>query len=142
MKIKLKVSKKLKSELKGKAESNSVERKVYIQNLLEKHIGDNKSIWENKIEGYAEFLLEREEKLSALKIELDENEEMSAKEKGSILKEFYKENKFFRTEINKNKKLENIIINLDDELYYALNILADNKELSIENYTVELLIYN
>ena len=139
MKIKLKVSKTLKRKLKLNADEKSLDRKVFIKESLLKHIEEKKDEWSKRIDGYEVFINSRTENLKLLKEELADNEEISDYEKQKTLKAFYKEHFMFLTVINKNRKLENIIVDLEEEAFYALQILAENKEQTIETYTTDLL---
>lgn len=139
MKLKLKVTKNLKKNLKDLSNKVELERKDYVKAEVLSHIKENKKDWCERIDGYAEFLENRSKNLENLKAELAEDLEISSKEKQARLRNFYKENLMFDRPTNKNKKLENIIIDLDEHDYYALQILSENKEMTIEDYTVEVL---
>ncbi len=139
MKLKLKVPKTLKRNLKESAQKKSIERKVFVKEQILELIESKRSVWESKIDGYEEFLKDRDLRLNQLKQSLEEDEEKTIHEKRDILKNFYYEQKIFRYVLNKNRKLENIIIDLEDNEYYAIQILADDKEEAIETYVVDFL---
>ncbi len=139
MKLKLKVPKTLKRNLKEIAQKKSIERKDYVKEQLLELIESKRSIWESRIDTYEEFLNERDSRLIKLKESLEEDEEKTVYEKRDILKNFYYDEKIFRYVQNKNRKLENIIIDLKDNEYYAIQILADDQEEAIESYVVNFL---
>lgn len=138
MKLKLKVSKSLKRNLKKIAENHSVERKEYLLNAFKALLEANKEIWTGNIETYIETLKERENALESLKTSLLESD-ISQDEKRDIMLKFYTDNKMYKTFNNKNKKLENIIIDFQDEDFYALKLIAENHSKTVEDYSVEFL---
>lgn len=139
MKLKLKVSKTLKRNLKELANAKSLDRKAFIKDAVLNHVNVNKEKWIDRIEGYDAFVITRVEELEKLRQELSENLELSNHEKQQTLIKFYKDNYMFIKAINRSKKQENIIIDLDEQTYYAMQILAENNEQTIETYTVEFL---
>jgi len=138
MKLKLKVSKALKRELKVLASKKEMERPDFVITLLQTYIDDNKSVWEDKIKTYASFLVDREKNLEKLKLELEESDK-TIEEQRSELKAFYTANKMYRAYDSQKRKFENIIISINEEQYFALMIIADKNETTIESNTVSYL---
>lgn len=139
MKLKLKVSKTLKRDLKIKATSLNIERKEYVFNELMNYINTKNDLWKDKIDGYAEFVENRNAKLVELKISLEENDEMSSIDKRTILINYYIENKMYRDIISKNRKLENIIIDLSEEDYNKAALISEYNGKTIESNTIDFL---
>lgn len=137
MKLKLKVSKSLKRDLKLKAVKVDQERTEFILKHLLDHIESNDQIWSGKIEAYLEILKERDLGLIALKESF--TEETLLEDQRHALKAYYADHKMYRHIISKQKKLENIILTLNDESYYALRMMAEEKEMPIEAYTLQYL---
>jgi len=140
MKLKLKLTKTLKRQLKESAVKQDLERNEYVIKELLNHIESKKSIWENKVEGYAEFLVSREENLLKLK-ESFEDSDIPLEEQRLRLKKYYNDNHMYREYTNKNRKLENLILNLEENQYYALQIIADDSQMTLESYAVTFLNY-
>jgi len=138
MKLKLKVAKELKRELKVLAKKMDQERPDYVINELKKLIEEKKELWLGKVETYPELLIERKDNLAELRVELEESEK-SVEEQRAILKVYYKEHHMYLDYDGKNRKFENLILSLEEEEYYALNIIADNNERTIEAFVVEYL---
>jgi len=136
MKLKLKVSKNLKRDLRKLAEGQDVERMVYILNAIEKHLEDNSTIWKPYVDDYPALLEKRQLELIALKESLEEEEDSF---KRVAMKEFYQENHMYVDLMNKQRKFENLIIPLSEQLYYGLCLLAEDKKMTVERFTVELL---
>lgn len=137
MKLKLKVTKTLKRTLKIQAGGQEMERIDFIMACLTEHLRTNEKLWANKIESYKNLLIERQEGLKTLKDSF--TDETPIEEKRERLKNYYKEHKMYRDIHSKNKKMENIILNLDENHYYGLMILAESRELTIEAYTINYL---
>lgn len=138
MKLKLKVSKVLKRDLKVLAKKEEMERPDYVLSLLQTYISENKDVWQDKIDGYESFLSQREERLEKLKEELDLSDK-TIEEQRSELKAFYVNNHMYRAYDSQKRKFENIIVSLTDHDYYALMIIADKHETTIEVNTVAYL---
>lgn len=138
MKLKLKVVKVLKRELKVMAKKEDQERPDYIVNELKKLIEDKKDLWLDKVETYPALLIERQNNLAKLREELEESEK-SVEEQREILKVYYEAHHMYLDYDSKNRKFENLILNLEDTDYYALNIIADNNQRTIESFTVDYL---
>jgi len=136
MKLKLKVSKNLKRDLRKLAEGQEIERMTYILNTIEKHLEDNSTIWKPHIDEYPALLEKRQLELVSLKESLEEEEDST---KRATLKKFYQENHMYVDFISRQRKFENIIIPLSEQSYYGLCLLAEDKKMTVERFTVELL---
>lgn len=133
MKIKLKISKQLKRELKEQATALEVERTIFVVQELKKWADQNKESWENLVETYPSFVETREADYETLKEKLV-SEEADSKDTTDQLRAFRIEHKMFPYIKSKNKKNENLILNVEEELYYALQILAELNNMCVENY--------
>lgn len=134
MKLKLKVSKKVKKDLKDIASKAEIERNEFVLKSFVNYIASHEDEWVNLVDGYPEFIVNRAKNLESLKEQLTENESITKEEQMSTLKAFYKDNKMFLPVVGKQKKLENIIVHLDEKMYYALQILAENRGMVIEDF--------
>ena len=136
MKLKLKVSKNLKRDLRKEAEKKDIERMDYILNIISDHLNETKDIWAAHVEAYPSLLEERQVALAALKERLvDEEDDI----KRQTLKAFYQENHMYIDFVNRQRKFENLIIPLEENDYYGLCLLAENKKMTVERFTVDLL---
>lgn len=106
-------------------------------NALEEHKVD----WHDKVDSYPEVLLKREEALKKLKNELEESD-LDDHRKKDIIKKFYKDNHYYIDFVNRNRKLENLIIPLTETAYYGLCLLAEKNGVTLEKYTSQLLIHH
>lgn len=113
MKIKLNVTKDLKRNLKIKAEEKEIERNDYIYEIINNFVKENENVWVSKIESIIKNETEEEELLHETKA-----------------KEAMKKTR---------KKLQPIILNVDEKTYYALEILAETEEKSKEDLIVKML---
>lgn len=138
MKLKLKIAKQLKRQLKVLSEKAQKERVDYVREFLLNHLQENKVDWDDKVKDYPQVLIKREEALKLLKEELEESDKEPDKKK-AIMKAFYKDNHYYLDFVNKNRKLENLIIPLEDESYYGLRILAEKQCVTVEKYTTQLI---
>lgn len=136
MKIKLKVTKTMKRTLKIQAEKQLLERVDYTIALLKTHLSACESLWQAEVKEYPDVLKAREEALIALKATLEDAE---PSERASQLKLFYEENHYYRDFTNKNRKLENLILPVDDDVFYGLSILAEKNAMTLHRYVVDLL---
>jgi len=112
MKIKLNVTKDLKRDLKLKAKEKELERNDYIYEIINNFVKEKESVWASKIEGIIK---------NANSDEIS-NED---KAKGSMKKT--------------TKKLQPIILNVDEKTYYALSIVAKKMKKPKEDLMVNLL---
>ncbi|MCH4890924.1 hypothetical protein EZV73_25310 [Acidaminobacter sp. JC074] len=136
MKLKLKVSKNLKRDLRKEAEKKDMERMDYVLNIIREHLDETKDIWEAYVEAYPSLLEKRQIALAELKEKLvDEADDI----KRQTLKAFYQENHMYIDFVNRQRKFENLIIPLEDDVYYGLCLLGENKKMTVERFTVELL---
>jgi|LGVE01.1.fsa_nt_gb predicted HicB family RNase H-like nuclease len=140
MKLKLKVSKTLKKSLKIKAEANELERNNYVIGLLQTLVDENKSLWVDQVEAYPELVAERQQGLEALKESF--TEEISINEQRAQLKAYYTENHLYINIYSTKKKFENLMLPLEDNVYYALCILGEADKLSVEHFVIAHLSKN
>jgi hypothetical protein len=112
MKIKINVTKDLKRELKLLAANDDVERIDYIYNLIASYIKKKEAVWIEKIDNV---------------IEVSEKNEIAGEEKA-------KQNMQKTT-----KKLQPIILNVDERTFYALAIIAKKGKKTKEQLIINLL---
>lgn len=138
MKLKLKVTKTLKRALKEKAIEASMERVDFIHQVIMDHINAQKYLWEKDVATYPTLLMDRQKGLEDLKETLEESD-LSKEVQLARLKAYYKEHHMYRVFYSKKRKFENIIIHLDDEIYFALCLIGEANMQAVETYTVNLL---
>jgi len=139
MKLKLKITKHLKRQLKINASKMDQERTNYVLELLKQHITDNSSVWTSKVETYPQLLIDRKEGLEVLKASF--TEDMPIEEQRAQLKEYYVTHHMYVNYYNKNKKYENLILTLEDNDYYALCLIGESKQESVEKYVADFLTH-
>ena len=138
MKLKLKLSKTLKRQLKEQAALKEMERNDYVISVIKEHIQSKKELWQDTVEDYPAILEKRQSDLILLK-ESHEEKELPIEEIRAELKAFYNENHMYLDFENKNRKFENLILQLDETDYYALKIIADDSKVTLESYSVTFL---
>lgn len=138
MKLKLKLSKTLKRQLKEQAALKEIDRVEYVLSVLKEHIQSKKELWQETVESYPALLEKRQSDLVLLKETLEEKD-IPLEEKRAELKAFYSENHMYLDFKNKNRKFENLILQLDETDYYALKIIADDSKVTLESYAVTFL---
>jgi len=138
MKLKLKLSKTLKRQLKEQAALKEMERNDYVISVIKEHIQSKKELWQDTVEDYPAILEKRQSDLILLK-ESHEEKELPVEERRAELKAFYSENHMYLDFENKNRKFENLILQLDETDYYALKIIADDSKVTLESYSVTFL---
>lgn len=112
MKIKLNVTKDLKRDLKQKAKEKELERNDYIYEVINNFVKEKETVWVSKIEGI---------------IKNANSDEISNEDKA-------------RDGMKKTtKKLQPIILNVDERTYYALAIVSKKSKKSKEDLLVNLL---
>jgi len=112
MKIKLNVTKDLKRELKLKAEKKDLERNAFIYEIIEAYIKENEDLWLSEVDQL---------------IEIANADETSVEDKA-------------KKQMKKTtKKQQPIILNVEERTYYAIGIIAKEKNLSREELLIDLL---
>lgn len=139
MKLRLKISKQLKRQLKISA--GEIERTDYVLDILKNYVSEHKPVNENDIASYKQFLEEREQGLMDLQAAQDQDEETSIDEKRKVLKAYYEAHHMYRTFYSNKRKYENLTLHMDEALYYPLMMLADEHKTTLENF-VENLIHH
>jgi hypothetical protein len=139
MKVKLKVTKTTKRNLKIKAIENKMTRKDYVKQLFIDHIEGHEDLWGDKINGYKESYEKKSLALNELLQYQLKNKEATRNENVEALRDFYKKNNIHMYNLPKNSIYENIIFRLTEEQYFALHILADLKNMALENYAEDLV---
>lgn len=141
MKLKLKVSKDTKRALKLRAIEHKMSRTDYVLYNLQEHIKAKKDLWDGKIETYKTTYEKRAKLLENLLIDQRNDKETPHSEKVDALRAFYDTHQIFMHVQSKNAQQENIIIRVTEDAFYALQILADEDKMSIENYAEKILQY-
>jgi len=112
MKIKLNVTKDLKRELKLKAEKKDLERNAFIYEIIEAYIKENEDLWLSEVDQL---------------IEIANADETSVEDKA-------------KKQMKKTtKKQQPIILKVEERTYYAIGIIAKEKNLSREELLIDLL---
>ena len=112
MKIKLNVTKDLKRELKLKAEKKDLERNAFIYEIIEAYIKENEDLWLSEVDQL---------------IEIANADETSVEDKAKMQMK------------KTTKKQQPIILNVEERTYYAIGIIAKEKNLSREELLIDLL---
>lgn len=112
MKIKLNVTKDMKRALKKQAEAKDIERNEYIYQAIAAYVEEHAKLWEGEIDKILETA-----KLDGV--------DLSEKAKSAMKKTV--------------KKMQPIILNVDEKTYYALGIIASDQELTKEALVVSFL---
>lgn len=125
MKVKLKVTKSTKRNLKLKAIEHKMTRKDYVRSKFIDHINAHKDLWCDKIKGYKASYEEKSKGLNDLLQSQVKNKAATRNEKVEALRNYYEKNNIHMYQLPKNALHENIIFRLTEEEYFALHILAD-----------------
>lgn len=141
MKLKLKVSKDTKRALKLKAIEHKMSRTDYVLYNLQEHIKAHKAVWDGKIDAYRSKYEKRAKLLENLLIEQRKDKETPHSEKVDALRAFYDKHQIYMHIQSKNAQQENIIIRVTEDAFYALQMLADEDKMSMENYVSKILQY-
>lgn len=136
MKLKLRIRKDLKRDLKGLALKKDLERKELVEKLLEEFVNENKEIWMDDIEEF----IENTKKLEAEIVEINSNESLNDDEKKQSIKKIKEKYGLIRYNSTMlKKKTETLIINLGEQIYYGLLLIAEDHEMSIEQLGITVL---
>lgn len=112
MKIKLNMTKDLKRILKQKAKEKELERNDYIYEIIAEFISKKEAVWGPKIETI---------------LEVSKLDEMSPEERA-------------KTEMKKTtKKLQALILDIDEKSYYCLALVAKKSKTTKEELLINLL---
>ncbi|MBN2259925.1 MAG: hypothetical protein JW702_05250 [Clostridiales bacterium] len=112
MKIKLNISKELKRNLKIKASEKELDRNDYIYEIIENFLNEKESIWGPKIEHI---------------LELAYVDEISIEEKARVAMK------------KTTRKLQPLILNVNEKTFFALAIVAKKSKKTKEEMLVNLL---
>lgn len=136
MKLKLRIKKDLKRELKELAIKKDIERKELAVQLISEVVENNDELNISDIEGFIENTKELE--LEILKI--NENESLDNEERKSAIEELKGRYKviIYTNKIAK-KKTETLIIDLEEKIYYGFLLTAESNKMSIEQFGVKIL---
>jgi len=112
MKIKLNMTKDLKRILKQKAKEQEAERNDYIYAIIKDYVSQKEAVWGPKIETI---------------LEVSKLDEMSSEERA-------------KTEMKKTtKKLQALILDVDEKTYYCLALIAKKSKTTKEQLLINLL---
>ena len=139
MKVKLKVTKTTKRNLKLRAIENKMSRKDYVRSKFVDHINGHKALWSDRIHGYKEAYEKKSQGLNDLLKSQLKNKDATRKENVEALRKYYEENNIHMYQLPQKQIFENIIFRLAEEEYYALHILADLEKKALENYAEDLI---
>lgn len=140
MKLKLRIKKDLKRDLKALAIKKEIERKEFVEQLLEEFVNENKEICMNDIEEFMIRITENAKKSEAEIIEINGNESLNADEKAHSIREIKGKYRVIRyiSKMSK-KKTETLMINLEEQIYYGLLLIAEGNKMSIEQFVIKIL---
>lgn len=112
MKIKLNMTKDLKRILKDKAKEKDMERNDYIYQVIQEFLMNKEAVWGPKIQTI---------------LEVSKLDEISPEKRA-------------KTEMKKTtKKLQALILNVDEKTYYCLAIIAKKSKTTKEQLLINLL---
>lgn len=141
MKLKLKIQKKLKRELKLQAETKELDRAEYVVKSLCTYLDTKTLLTEEAIQLLIQQENEKQEALDAYLLKISENDAIDEKEKANLISQFKYEHFIFDNQYGKNKKTENLIIELPEAYYYTCLDMAIQRKMGLENF-VEQMIYH
>jgi predicted transcriptional regulator len=136
MKLKLRIKKDLKRDLKKIAAKRDMERKDLAIQLISEFVSSNDEITTSEIEEFMESTKSLEEGIT----EINSNEALSNEEKKALIKELKEKHRVvIYTSKMPKKKTETLIINLDELSYYGLLLIAENSKMTIEHLGVDVV---
>jgi predicted transcriptional regulator len=136
MKLKLRIKKDLKRDLKKIAAKKDMERKDLAIQLISEFVSSNDEITTSEIEEFMESTKSLEEGIT----EINSNEDLSNEEKKALIKELKEKHRVvIYTSKMPKKKTETLIINLDELSYYGLLLIAENSKMTIEHLGVDVV---
>ena len=136
MKLKLRIKKDLKRDLKKIAAKKDMERKDLAIQLISEFVSSNDEITTSEIEEFMESTKSLEEGIT----EINSNEALSNEEKKALIKELKEKHRIvIYTSKMPKKKTETLIINLDELSYYGLLLIAENSKMTIEHLGVDVV---
>ncbi|MCT4662213.1 MAG: hypothetical protein N4A40_10165 [Tissierellales bacterium] len=136
MKLKLRIKKDLKRDLKKIAAKRDMERKDLAIQLISEFVSSNDEITTSEIEEFMESTKSLEEGIT----EINSNEDLSNEEKKALIKELKEKHRVvIYTSKMPKKKTETLIINLDELSYYGLLLIAENSKMTIEHLGVDVV---
>jgi predicted transcriptional regulator len=136
MKLKLRIKKDLKRDLKKIAAKKDMERKDLAIQLISEFVSSNDEITTSEIEEFMESTKSLEEGIT----EINSNEALSNEEKKALIKELKEKHRVvIYTSKMPKKKTETLIINLDELSYYGLLLIAENSKMTIEHLGVDVV---
>lgn len=136
MKLKLRIKKDLKRDLKKIADAKDMERKDLAIQLISDFVNANDEITTSDIEEFIESTKSLESGIA----EINSNEALSNEEKKILIKELKQNHRvvIYSSKMPK-KKTETLIINLDELSYYGLLLIAENSKMTIEHLGVDVV---
>lgn len=136
MKLKLRIKKDLKRDLKKIAAAKDMERKDLAIQLISDFVNSNDEITTSDIEEFIESTKSLESGIA----EINSNEALSNEEKTILIKELKQNHRvvIYSSKMPK-KKTETLIINLDELSYYGLLLIAENSKMTIEHLGVDVV---
>lgn len=141
MKLKLKVSKGTKKALTTKAMTMNMSRNDYVLSRYQEHLGKNSDIWQGKVEAYIKKYTRRAELLNEFLYDQRKDKDTPHSEKVDAIRNFYTKHKIYLHVQSQNAQQENVIIRLSEDEFYSLQMLADQDQMSLENYAEKILQY-
>ncbi len=131
MKIKLNVSKDLKRQLKEKVADKELERNDFIYQVINHYIDEHKALWVSEID---EIMEAKKHQVAATNFELENNEEGKA--------EFVEQAKSVDKLIKTSKKLQTIMLHVDEKTYFTLELMGKKMNQPMEELIINQLKRN
>ncbi|MBN2795869.1 MAG: hypothetical protein JXR88_10725 [Clostridia bacterium] len=141
MKLKLKIQKKLKRDLKLQAETQELDRAEYVAKSICAYLDTKTLLSDQEIMSLIQDQKEKEEALASYLITVEKNDALDEKEKTNLINQYKYEHLIFENQYSKNKKSENLIIELTEVYYYTCLSMAIQRKMGLENF-VEQMIYH
>lgn len=139
MKVKLKISKQLKRALKFKADELEKDRIQYVQEAICAYLEQKGCLSETEIQSLQEELTKKVADLEAFVTATVSNENLEDHEKTNLIKQYKYENQIFDTHYSPNKRMENLIIDIEDPYYHTLVKMATERQKGLENLIEQMI---